>query len=309
MVEYTIYIIIFIVSTPIPTIVSYIQEAELGPQQAFNPSTSLNELSNQQSRRESLLESQQSRISNQNVIGRSPTEIIGSGPTEFQTSHKYMQDSLETEKYKSNLTSPTIRSSVPDRKGSLRFYDESSSSFADKERDETSPTIPQNASLYKKNEFKYNDPPQEYDQTSQIQTQPEKPFYNSQLDYTGQPHNAYETEQYNESQYNDQQNYDGIQYGAEVQQPTSEYEYQPEYQEYDAQQQIYQPNNLPTEPMQPEQQYESEIYQERAPKSAVQQYQNYPEANSSTPNMGQKNGNAINKQPNMLKQSTTKKFT
>lgn len=284
----------------------------MGPQQAFSTSTSPNELSNQQSRRESLLESQQSRISNQNINQRSPTEIVGSGPIEFQTSHKYMQDSLETEKYKSNLASPNIRSSVPDRKGSLRFYDESSN-FADKvtNRDETSPAVPQNASMFKTNEFKYSDSPQEYEQTSHIQTQPQKPFYDTQMDYRDQPHNAYETEQYNDSQYNDQQNYDGIQYGAEVQQPTSEYEYQPEYQEYDAQQQMYQPNNLP--PLQPEQQYETEIYQERATKpthgiESVQQYQNFSEANAGTSNMGQKNGNVINKQPNISKQSTTKKF-
>lgn len=285
----------------------------MGPQQAFNTSTSPNEQSNQQSRRGSLLESQQTRISNQSNIGRSPTEIVGSSPNEFQTSHKYMQDSFETEKYKSNRSSPTIRSSGPDRKGSLRFYDDSSN-FADKERDEPSPTEPQNASMYEKNEFKYNDSPQEYDQMNQIQTQSQKPFYDTQIDYRGQSHNAYETEHYNDSQYNDQQNYDGIQYG--VQQPASQYEYQPEYQEYDTEQQIYQANNPPPEPLQPEQQYETDIYQERATKPTqdtrtVQQYQNFSESNSSTPNMGQKNGNGniTNKPSNTSKQSTAKKLT
>lgn len=308
----SIYTFFFKKFTPIG---SYLQDTDLGLQQAFSTSTNANELSNQQSRRESLLESQQGRISNQNIIGRSATEIVGSGPIEFQARNKYMQDSLETEKYQSNLASPTIRSSVADRRGSLRFHDELSN-FADKvtNRDEMSPTLPQNALMYTKNEFKFNDSPQEYDQTNQVEIQSQKPFYDTQLDYRDQPHTAYDIEQYNDPQYNVQQNYDGIQYGAGVQQPTSEYEYQPEYQEYDAQQQIYQPNNLPPEPLQPEQQYEAEIYQERAPThdiKSVQQYQNYSETNSGTSNIGQKNGNGniINKQPNISKQSTTKKFT
>lgn len=276
---------------------SYIPEASIGQQQPFSTNTSPNELSNQQSR----------RGSNANVIG--PTEIAGGSSSEFQSSHKYMQDSFETEKHKSNRTSPTNRSRNPDRRGSLRFYDEiQSANFADKERDETSSGLQQNSSMYEKNEFKYNQSPQEYDQTNQTQLEPQEPFYDTQIDY--RDHN----EQYDDSQYNAQQNYDGIQYRTEVQQPTSEYGYQTGYQEYDARQQIYQSNNPSLGPLQSEQQYETDSYQERATKpthDVVQPYQNFSESNSSTSNTGQKkgNGNITNKLPNMSKQSTTKKFT
>lgn len=286
---------------------SYLQEAAIEPQQAFSTNTSPNELSNQQSRRGSLLETQQTRIPNNIVAGGSSNE--------FQSNLKYMQDSFETEKHKSNRTSPTNRSGIPDRKGSLRFYDEiPSSNFADKERDETSSAVQQNASIYENKELKYNQSPQEYNQTNQ--TKPEPPFYDTQLDYRGQSHNVYEPEQYDDPRYNDQQNYDGIQYRAEVQQPTSEYEYQPGYQEYDTQQQVFQSNNLPLETLQPEQQYDTDIYQERATNPShdartVQQYQNLTESNSGTSNMGQRkgNGHVTNNQPNMSKQFAPKKFT
>lgn len=187
-----------------------------------------------------------------------------------------MQDGFGTEKRKSSIT---------DRKGSLRFYDDiQSANFSEKDRDETSSAVQQNASMYKNNEF------------NPTQAEQQEPFYDTQIDYRGQSQNVYESEQYNDSQYNDQQNYDGIQYRTEVQQPTSEYEYQPGYQEYDTQQQMYQSNNLPVEP---EKQYETDI---RATKPthdvrSVQQYQNFSE--SGTSNMGQR--------PNMPKQSATKK--
>lgn len=291
-----------------PISVSYLQEAAIEPQHAFSTSTSPNELSSQQSRRGSFLESQPSRVSNQNVIGNSPTEIAGATSNEFHANDKYMQDSFETEKRKSNRTYPNNQSTGSNRQGSIRFYDNIQSvNVADKERDETVSEMQQDASMYKTNEFKYNQIPQEYDQTNQTQAAPQEPFYDTQLDYRSQPHDIYESEQYDDSQYTDQQNYDGIQYRTEVPQPTSEYEYQTGYQEYDTQQPIYQSNNLPLEPLQQEQ-YGTDKYQERATKSTpdirtVQQYQNYAESNSNNPNMGQKKGNE-----NMSKQSAAEKF-
>lgn len=294
--------------------VSYLQETAIEPQHAFSTSTSPNESSNQQSRRGSLLESQPSRVSNQNVIRHSPTEFSGSSTNEIHASDKYMQDSFETEKRKSNQTYPNNQSSSSNRKGSIRFYDEiQSANISDKERNETVSAVQQDAPMYKKNELKYNEIPQEYDQTNQTQATPQQ-FYDTQLEYRGQPHNVYESEQYNDSQYSDQQNYDGLQYRTEVPQPTSEYQYQTGYQEYDTQQQIYQPNNLPLEPLQQEP-YGTDLYPERATKpthdnSTAQQYQNFAESNSSNSIVGQKkgNGNITNKQPNMSKQFAAEKF-
>lgn len=310
------------------SLVSFLPEAVVESQQAFSTSTSPNELSSQPSRRGSLFDLQQGRVSNQNVIGHSPTGIAESSTNEFRSSDKYMQDSFETEKPKSNRSSPNTISSQSqsngsNRKGSIRFYNEiQSADDTDKKKDETASILQEDSSIYKKNEHKYIPNVQEYRQTNQSLAEPQQElFYDSQLDYTGQPLNVYESGQYDGSQYNDQQNYDGVQYRTEDPQPSEEYEYQSGYQGYDTQQQTYQSNKLPSEPLQQEP-YGTELYQERSTKpntdtrtyQTVQQHQNYADSISKNSNMGQNfkgngNGNGAVRLPNMSKQSTTKNFT
>lgn len=279
---------------------SFLQEtANESQPQAFSTNTSPNDMSNQQSRRGSIFELQQSRVSNQNFVGNSPKE----------SSDKYLQDSFETEKLKSNQTSSNnkFQSSGSSQKGSLRYYDGLQSiGDADKERDETSPAMQQDPSMYKNNEFKYNQILQDYEQRNQTQAETQDQFYTTQLDYADQPQNLYESEQYSRPQY-DQQNYAGIEYsGAEVSQPTDEYDYQSEYQEYSTQQPNYQTNNLQLEPLRQEQ-YGIDAYEEKATKPildsrSAQHHSNFTEPSISNPNMGN-----TTRQPTMPIQSTTKK--
>lgn len=277
---------------------SYLQETAIEPQHAFSSSTSPNELPNQQSRRGSLLESQQSRGSNQNVIGHSPTEIAEGTTNEFHANNKYMQDSFETEKRKSNRTYPNNHTST--RKGSNQFSDGIQSGiFADKERGETASAVQKDDSLYEKNEYSYDQIPQEYNpknQAKQTHATPQELFFETQHDYRRQPHNVYESEQYDDAQYGGQQNYNDTQYRSEELQPTSENWLQDQVQETGYQE--YDTRNLSVEPLQ-QQQYGTDFYQERTTKPTPeirtsQQYQS---------NMGQKkgNGNITNKQTNMSK--------
>lgn len=286
-------------------LVPFPQETAIEPNHAFSTSTSLN----QQSRRESLLELQKSRRgSNQNFI--EPTANVEASGNGFQSSDKYMQDSFETEKHISNRTSPSNQSqtNASNQKGSIRFYDEIPSvDDRDKEKDETASTLQQDSPMYNKNDYKYNQPLHEYEQS---QPEPQNLFYDTQLDYTGKPHSVYESGQYDGPQYNDQQNYNNIQYKTEDPLPASEYEYQNAYQGYDPEKQIYQSNNLPLEPLQQEQ-YETDTYQDGATKpTTAQQHQNYSISSSSNSNMALKKGNenmAV-RQSNISKQSATKKF-
>lgn len=234
-----------------------------------------------------------------------------------------MQDRYETEKPKSNRTSPIaddIQYQTNDtrRKGSIRFYDEvqQSTDETNKTRNETATMLQQDDSAYASSGYEYNENIPEYNQTDQdpnkIQQTSDQMY--SQLDYTEQP---YGTREYDGTQYTDQQNYDQNQYGtAGTVQPTDEYNYQTEYQGYEQQ------NYPATDQLQQPEQYNTEMYQDNSTKSnydtgryqTAQQLPNYTEPNPTTTNVGQKfkgNGNttASGQRQSMSKQSAKKKFT
>lgn len=252
-----------------------------------------------------------------------------------------MQDSFETEKPKSNRTSPNAEDSQYQsggsrRKGSIRFYDEVQSvDEANKKRNETASVLQQDDSGYPPNGYEYKESLQEYNsqgqgqnELQQQQQQQQDQIY-SQHDYTDQPHDVYATGDYDASQYVDQQNYDRDQYGTGTLQPADEYNYQTEYQGYDTQkydQQGYQSNEQPPEPTQPQEQYNTGMYQESTakptfdtpsyqPTQPAQPQQSYTEPSSSTTTMGQKykgNGNSAGsgqRQQSVSKQPAKKKFT
>lgn len=300
------------------------------PQQALSTSASPapsfkhspNGQSSQQSRRGSSFEPPQRRVSQQSF-----TESIENAGATIDSSDKYLQDSYETEKPRSNRTSPNAEDSQYQtngtrRKGSIRFYDEIQSiDEANKTRDETGSVVQQDDSAYASSGYEYKESVPEYNQTNQsaneVQQQPDQMY--SQLDYTNQP---YGTTDYESTQYVDQQNYDQNQYGTSGNsQPTDEYAYQSEYQGYDLQ--GYQSaEQLQQQQQQPEQ-YSTGMYQESNTKpnydtstyQPAQQQPSYTEPIPTNTNVGQKykgNGNTAisgQRQQPMSKQPAKKKFT
>ncbi|XP_055307437.1 putative mediator of RNA polymerase II transcription subunit 26 [Sitodiplosis mosellana] len=259
---------------------------------------------NHQSRRESLHDTHR-RLSQQS-FGQLPVEssaanFIGSD----QSGDKYVQDSFETEKIKSNRTSPNAEDDQSHprevrRKGSIRFYDEVQS-FEEKKGIEASPE-------YTKDEYDYG---------KNLQQQAQQEY----TDPTGydQSDSIIKAGQYDTSQYIDQQNYDENQYGAGDLQSTNEYEYQ-YTQNYD--QSGYQADEQPSELLyQPEQYVDGQYQQivslgstlELEKHQPTQQQQNFPQLTSSNSEMDRKykgNGNnTVSSRQPVSKPPSKKKFT
>lgn len=241
-----------------------------------------------------------------------PAEISSTSFIEPETDNKYVQDSFETEKLRSNRTSPNLEDdqSQPNdirRKGSIRFYDEGQS-FEEEKRIEDTPK-------YTQNEF-------DYEKILQQKQQQQDQNY-SQLEYPGSVYdkseNLFKTGQYDISQnfdtsqpiYVDQQNYNENQFGEGGLQPSSEHEY-PYAQSYEQYQSNQQPSELPYQSK-----YTDGLYTEGAASISTfefgksqptQQQQSFAQP---TMEMGQKykgNGNTASNR-SMSKQPSKKKFT
>lgn len=320
------------------------------PQQGFitnvTPTVAYKQESNgrtsQQSRRGSLYDSQR-RSSQQSSHGHIPIEsaIIDRFATEI--GDKYLQDSFETEKPKSNRTSPNqddpVQSNGNRRRSSIRFYDDiqPTENVSRHSIDDTSVSR-QDDAAYTKTGYEYTQNVQpQYSQLAQSQahSQPKENQNYSQLEYTDQTQynpsdGVYKTEDYDTTQYVDQQNYDANQYGTTT---TNDYnfqsEYQPrsEYQEYNPtryEPTTFQTSEQPANTMyQPEQYVSDGLYQDEATKPTYDyrigqaaEQQSYTESVPSNSNVGQKykgNGNSTTAAAQRLqpvsKQPAKKKFT
>lgn len=286
----------------------------------------------------------QRRSSQQSTLGHLPIENAISDSFAPENGDKYLQDSFETEKSKSKRTSPNgddqIQSNGGRRRGSIRFYEDiQPTENVTRQRTGDTPISRQDDPGYANSgyEYKQNVQPQ-YSQSPQIQaqSQPKENQIYSQLEYTDQTQynpsdGVYKTEEYDTTQYVDQQNYDSNQYGTGQLQSSGDYDLQNEYQPTNDYQ-GYQPTTYeqPTfqateEPAmyQPEQ-YTTGLYQEGATKptfdygnsSTAAEQQSYTEPISSNTNVGPKykgNGNTTSattqRLQSMSKQPAKKKFT
>lgn len=245
----------------------------------------------QQSRRESLHDIHR-RLSQQS-LGPLPIENSINGFIGSNSGDKYVQDSFETEKLKSNQTSPNTddnKSQLTDirRKGSIRFYDEAQP-FAGN-------TGIENISSVKENEYEYG---KSIHEQEQVYKNPTSYDHSESVFKAGQ----YNTSQnYDASQYIEQKNYNGNQYGEENLHPANEYEYQQFAPNFE--QSGYESNQQPTEFLyQPEQYFGFE-------KNEIAQ-QNFAQSTSNSLEIGQIiKGNENSAIANtMSKQSSKKKFT
>lgn len=292
----------------------------------------------QQSRRGSLYDSQR-RSSQQSILGHTPIETAISDRFATDTGDKYLQDSFETEKPKSNRTSPNQddQSIGSRRKSSIRFYEDiqPTENVARHSLDDTSVSR-QDDTAYTKTGYEYtqNVQPQYSLAQSQAHAQPKENQIYSQLEYTDQTQynpsdGVYKTETYDTTQYVDQPNYDTSQYGTAANDYNFQSEYQPttEYQEYDPtgyEQSTFQASEpLADTQYQPEQYVSSGLYQDGVTKPTYDyrigqatEQQSYTESVPSNPNVGQKykgNGNSTTATTQRLqpvsKQPPKKKFT
>lgn len=164
---------------------SFSRETVKEPQQEFSANSSPKNLSNQQSRRGSIFDIQQSRVSNQ--------ILVVDGTTGF--SDKYLHDSFETENLSSNQTSSNVQSRMNESriKGPIQYYDELQL-VGDKDRDETSQANQEDPSMYEFNELNYNQFLQEFDQTNENQAKLLEHFHSTHQDYSDQK--FYESKRY-----------------------------------------------------------------------------------------------------------------
>lgn len=229
-----------------------------------SPSPPLKYNSNGRSSQQSIHDTSQSRLSQQNISGLPSVESTSNNTIANETDNKYTQENFETEKSNRRLsnTEDDSQSDSFRRRGSIRFYEEDSNI---QRRDSASnlqqkePDYIQKEFEHKENLQEYNHTPQEQDQT-QMYTQPE---FTDQGQYE-ESGNIYASNEYNAPQYIEQQNYNDNQYGTNA----NEYDYQNEYQEFDAQNYTQPGNELP-----PESLYQSEQYQNEDPEFGIQQNQ------------------------------------
>lgn len=193
----------------------------------------------QQSRRESLLhELQQRRPSQQSIIGaQQPLEIAGDTNVD-----KYAKDSFESEKPKSNRTSPiSDESQSLRRRSSIRFSDDLQLPATDIVRNEPIIDTSQQLGGYDAPQFQetiqeYNQQPMQ-DTYSTADTQQQEQLY-TQPEFTSaqpydQSYSAGSYEQYDGTQYASAQQQQPQEYLGSEQYDTSELQYDPNQQQYD----------------------------------------------------------------------------